>query len=136
MNILIDYIIVIFLFLFASMSLSYILFHVVRCSLYQVKMLKHRPRLWWQFHKKYYSCEDPKLEIDSNAIEDMSDEEYARYLIKLALLRRKVHDMDCFDSGVRVTKDGFVARRQYLVTPTKPRYDDVYKSGVDWLDGQ
>jgi hypothetical protein len=101
---------------------------------HQATMLKHRPRLWWQFHKKYRSCADPMLELDSAAMLDMTEEEFNQYYRKLHNLREQVCRSRCNDSGVRVTK-GF-ARYKQMIVPPEPRYDDVYEEGIDWLDKQ
>jgi hypothetical protein len=64
----------------------------------QLKMLKHRPSLWWQFHKKYESIDDPMLEINSIAILDMTEDECSLYLKNLFELRQRVYTSICFNT--------------------------------------
>lgn len=101
---------------------------------HQVVMLKHRPRLWWQFHKKYRSYADPMLELDSLAIVDMTEEEFNRYYQRLCELRDRVMKSKISDSGALVTKG--TARYKATVVPPNPRYDEVYEKGLEWLNKQ
>jgi len=63
-------------------------------TLYQMKMLKHRPRLWWNalFIRKdeFHSS----LSMDVFAMSDMNKADRERYLRDLAKRRKIAHERD------------------------------------------
>jgi hypothetical protein len=62
--------------------------------IYQIKMLKHRPKLFWD---KLYIREDEfhkSLDMNINAMLDMSKEEQYEYLSNLNSRRQKAHLKD------------------------------------------
>lgn len=135
MGILFDIVVVVFILACLILSLMWIAFYIIKTvkklkvwSFHQAVMLKHRPHLWWQFHKKYKSCADAGLELDPFAMVDMTEEEFKIYHQKLNDLREKVQQSRCSDS--------YKQRSGRMVTPEEPRYDEVYKEGVEWLNKQ
>jgi hypothetical protein len=122
------------LLMWLSIKLARFIVIMSREVIHQVALLKHRPRLWWQFHKKYRSCADPMLELDSAAVVDMTEEEFKEYYRKLHELREKVYCSSFDNSGVCVFK-GY-ARCKQTMAPPESRYDDVFKEDVDWLNKQ
>ena len=63
-------------------------------TLYQLKMLKHRPRLIW--HKTFIREDefDNSLDMDGYAMMDMNKEDRKKYLNDLTRRRRIAHERD------------------------------------------
>ena len=61
---------------------------------YQLKMLKHRPRLLW--HKLFIREDefDKSLDMDGYAMMDMNKEDRKKYLNDLSRRRRIAHEQD------------------------------------------
>lgn len=77
--------------MWSLIKLTLLMMKLIDKMMHQAAMLKHRPRLWWQFHKKYRSYADPMLELNSLAMTDMTEDEFRKYYRRLHNLRKVVY---------------------------------------------
>lgn len=64
---------------------------------YHMKMLKHRPKLWWD---RLYIREDEfhhSLDMDANIMMDMNERDREKYIADLVRRRQIAHDREMED---------------------------------------